>query len=139
MIMRLAIHQADAFDRELELTSADFRIGRGPENKVVLVDPTKAVSRKHAELRYEDGHYVLLDLRSQNGIWCNGRRQAKITMEPGTPVTIGSYTLTLVGAPEVTDETLVAPRSAQLVTAEPSKRSPAKPEQPRPAPGLIAS
>ena len=60
----------------------DLRVGRGEQNDVVLPDSDKAVSRFHAELRYENGVYILVDANSPNGIWVNGLREAEIAKAP---------------------------------------------------------
>ena len=59
-----------------------FRIGRSEQNDLVLEDPGKAVSRNHAEIRYEGGRYVLADLESQNGIWVAGTRVPFVVLDP---------------------------------------------------------
>ncbi len=90
---RLLIHKDGRLEREIDLGERDLRIGRGAENEIHLEDPTKAVSRFHAELRVEGGQYVLLDLNSQNGTWLAGQRVQRAVLEPGMRVTIGPYTL----------------------------------------------
>ena len=53
----------------------NLRIGRAPDNDLVLDDPL--VSRYHAELRKRPaGGYEIADLGSQNGTFVNGRRIA---------------------------------------------------------------
>jgi len=64
----------DGAERTVDLTGRDLKIGRAPENDLVLPDPAKGVSRMHAELRYENGQYVIVDLNSQNGTWVGGHR-----------------------------------------------------------------
>jgi hypothetical protein len=56
------------------------RIGRGPENDLVLVDP--AVSRSHAQLESDPGgRLVLRDLESRNGIRLGPTRVATAAVE----------------------------------------------------------
>jgi pSer/pThr/pTyr-binding forkhead associated (FHA) protein len=47
-------------------------IGRAPESQVVLTLPS--VSRHHARIFYEGGHYWIKDLDSANGTSINGKR-----------------------------------------------------------------
>lgn len=127
---KLAIRCGETLDREIELSDRDLRIGRGDQNDVVLVDETKAVSRFHAELRHDSGRYTLIDLNSQNGIWAGGRRQQKITLVPGMPVTVGTYTLVLQG------EVLAAGQpkpSDTLVQVAEKRSSVGAPPRPKPA------
>lgn len=90
---RLLIYKEGRLEREMDLAERDLRIGRGAENEIHLEDPTKAVSRFHAELRFENGQYVLLDLNSQNGTWLGGQRVQRAVLEAGMQVSIGPYTL----------------------------------------------
>lgn len=159
-MQKLVIRRDGALEKEVELAQRDLRIGRGEQNDIVLTDATKGVSRVHAELRYENGRYALIDLNSQNGIWAQGQRQQKITLEPGVPVTVGSFTLELEGpasapagetVPAAADAmaTLVhssqikrAPAPAAVVTPQRARSSAAKGGTDKagqaPAPGLIA-
>jgi tetratricopeptide (TPR) repeat protein len=76
-----------------------MRIGRAPENDIVLEDTNKGVSRTHAEIRHEEGRYVILDLNSQNGVWIRDRRVKVEPLPADEPVTVGPYRLVLLAAP----------------------------------------
>jgi serine phosphatase RsbU (regulator of sigma subunit) len=52
-----------------------FRIGRAPDNHLVLRD--SRISRNHAQISQEDGHFILEDLRSRHGVLVNGERVEK--------------------------------------------------------------
>jgi hypothetical protein len=67
-------------------------IGRSREADIVLQDPN--VSRRHAEVRREDGAWQIVDLGSTNGIKVNGRRVDHQPLRPGDQVTIGVTDLT---------------------------------------------
>ena len=49
-----------------------FVIGR--ESDCHLAIPSPGVSKRHAELRLQDGQWSIEDLRSRNGTWVNGQR-----------------------------------------------------------------
>ncbi|MBV9819562.1 MAG: FHA domain-containing protein [Solirubrobacterales bacterium] len=70
---------------------AELLVGRHPACDVVLHDPT--VSRRHARLRFRDGHWVLQDLDSTNGSRVNRRRVVRCRLEPGDQVRLGSQRL----------------------------------------------
>jgi pSer/pThr/pTyr-binding forkhead associated (FHA) protein len=55
---------------------------------VVLADP--AVSRKHAAIRKVDGSYELADLGSTNGVYVNGHKVPKKTLEIGDIIRVGN-------------------------------------------------
>jgi hypothetical protein len=117
-VAKLIIYRGDTLDREIELGERSARIGRGDQNEIVLPDPAKSVSRFHAELRFEQGSFTIVDLNSQNGIWVAGRRVHQAILEPDVPVVLGTYRLMLRKdapplPPEVGDVTmLAAPRPA---------------------------
>jgi pSer/pThr/pTyr-binding forkhead associated (FHA) protein len=67
-------------------------VGRSREADIVLQDPN--VSRRHAELRREDGGWQIVDLGSTNGIKVHGRRVSDQPLRPGDQVTIGVTDLT---------------------------------------------
>jgi pSer/pThr/pTyr-binding forkhead associated (FHA) protein len=90
---RLLVFVEDAVHRAIELTQKGLTIGRGPANDLVLADADRLVSRFHAEVRWENGRYVLLDLGSQNGTWMDERRVDRVELQPGLLVVIGPYRL----------------------------------------------
>jgi pSer/pThr/pTyr-binding forkhead associated (FHA) protein len=67
-------------------------LGRSRECEVVLADPN--VSRKHAEVRWDGGRWVIADLGSTNGVKVNGRRVDRAQLEPGDRITLGLTELT---------------------------------------------
>jgi ABC-type multidrug transport system ATPase subunit len=73
-----------------------LRIGRSPENEVVLDD--LGVSRNHAELRKSaSGKYEIIDLGSHNGTFVNGERVHRAELAESDLVTIGNATFRLAG------------------------------------------
>jgi pSer/pThr/pTyr-binding forkhead associated (FHA) protein len=98
-VASLAVYRGEKLLRQVELGKARTRIGRGSANEVVLEDPDKRVSRSHAEILYEAGSYVVVDLDSQNGVWIADRRVKRGPLPVDVPVTIGPYRLRLVPDP----------------------------------------
>jgi pSer/pThr/pTyr-binding forkhead associated (FHA) protein len=70
-------HETRAFLRSggkrHEVRSSPLVIGRSRECDIPLDDPN--VSRRHAELRPEEGTYWIVDLDSTNGIEVNGKTE----------------------------------------------------------------
>jgi tetratricopeptide (TPR) repeat protein len=95
---KLLIFRGEALHDERELTGQTVRIGRAPQNDVVLEDPGKGVSRNHAEIRFDGGRYSLVDLQSQNGIWVAGTRVPSVVLDPDVVATVGPFRL-MVKAP----------------------------------------
>jgi hypothetical protein len=69
------------------LSGSRFVIGRSRDADLMLDDPN--VSRRHAELRRQEGAWVVADLASTNGVKVNGRRVAEQALNPGDEITVG--------------------------------------------------
>ncbi len=74
------------------LSGSRVVIGRSRECDVALDDAN--ISRRHAELRQEDGGWVVADLGSTNGIKLNGQRVEQARLEPGDELRVGVTDLT---------------------------------------------
>jgi hypothetical protein len=74
------------------LSGSKVVLGRSRECDIVVSDPN--VSRRHAELRRDDGRWSIVDLGSTNGIKVNGRRVSDATLREGDRVTLGVTDLT---------------------------------------------
>ena len=74
--------------RRREVDTDRVVIGRAKDCDVQLSDPN--VSRRHAELRRENGDYWIVDLGSTNGMEVNGRQLERAQLESGDTITLGS-------------------------------------------------
>jgi Protein of unknown function (DUF3662)/FHA domain len=71
------------------LSGSRVLIGRSRDCDIVLEDPN--ASRRHAELRNEDGRWVVADLGSTNGVKVNGRRvDGAQSLHAGDAIELGS-------------------------------------------------
>jgi len=52
--------------------------------------PDESISRRHAEIRHEDGEYWVVDLGSMNGTRVNGKRVDRARLADGDTIAIGS-------------------------------------------------
>jgi hypothetical protein len=77
--------------KAFELSKDRVIIGRLPESDVTVPDP--GVSRRHAEIRRQDGGYLVADLGSTNGTMVNEARVNERTLENGDRITVGSTVL----------------------------------------------
>lgn len=66
-------------------------IGRHPRCDVVIDNET--VSRRHAQLTFRDGGWILQDLRSTNGTRLNGQHVGRCRLRPGDQLGLGSQLL----------------------------------------------
>jgi len=66
-------------------------IGRNQVNQMVL--PSQSVSNYHAQIYFEDGRYMLKDLKSTNGTFINGIKVDKKGLQPGDEIRISQTVL----------------------------------------------
>jgi hypothetical protein len=71
-----------------------FIIGRSDEVELTLPDP--GVSRKHASISEEEGHVVVRDLESLNGIFVNDHHVKEYQLQDGDIITIPPFSLQIV-------------------------------------------
>lgn len=76
--------------REFEFEQDLIRIGRMPDSDVNF-DPEVDLdaSGRHAEIRNEDGRYLLIDTGSRNGTWLNGQRIKHAALNRGDEIEFG--------------------------------------------------
>ena len=68
-----------------------FCIGRAADCDLVLEG--RGISRRHVELIYQSGRFVVNDLESLNGIRVNGYKVARVLLEDGDEIKIGDASL----------------------------------------------
>jgi pSer/pThr/pTyr-binding forkhead associated (FHA) protein len=78
-------------ERAFYLTHSVTVLGRAAEADLRLNDP--GVSRRHAEIRLENGAFVVLDLGSTNGIRVNQVPVVRSVLRNSDRVELGSTTL----------------------------------------------
>jgi tetratricopeptide (TPR) repeat protein len=106
-VARLILSRNGQTVSDTPLAAERLRVGRGPECDIPLADPTKTVSRLHAEVFAEGTGHVIVDLGSENGTWVDGRRVDRVALLAGVSVSIGPYVLTCVD--HHTDATVYRP------------------------------
>jgi hypothetical protein len=62
-------------------------IGRASSCDIALSDQT--VSRRHAQLLFRDGAWIVNDLASRNGVTVNGRQVGRCQLRPGDRLGLG--------------------------------------------------
>lgn len=80
--------KSQRFDR------APVSVGRAPENDLVLLDPL--VSRRHFEIRVEEGRMVVVDLGSSGGTAVDGRPAGRAAIYRGSVIRAGGTTLRIL-------------------------------------------
>jgi pSer/pThr/pTyr-binding forkhead associated (FHA) protein len=69
-------------------------MGRKLDNHIVLNDPR--VSRNHAQIRFVDNHYILLDLNSTGGTMVNGKTISKSVLYSGDTISLAGLEIKFV-------------------------------------------
>ena len=72
----------------IPLTRDVTRLGRHLDNDVVLQE--ESVSRNHAEIRCENGKYILHDLLSTSGTFVNSRRIERCVLNSGDLISLAN-------------------------------------------------
>jgi len=106
-------------------------LGREAGNQIVINDAE--ISRKHIQLVFQGGKYILTDLGSTNGTFVNGQRlTGQHILQPGEVVSLGEQINLLFEAVTVSD-----PNATMLSSSKPArstKAAQAAPPPPAPAP-----
>lgn len=73
--------------RNLSLADDEYLMGRGESNTVVLSDAS--ISKRHARLIYENGHWTINDLHSRNGTFVNALVITEAQLQNGDRIALG--------------------------------------------------
>jgi adenylate cyclase len=89
------IYRPDGASSVVECTRPLIRIGRGDDNEIVLEDPSRSVSRFHAQLATDPaGQPILTDQKSANGTFVNEQIvDGPVALAQDDVVRIGPYRL----------------------------------------------
>jgi len=84
----LLLMEGDLDESEFILAE-NTSIGRSPSNDICLKE--SKVSRQHAAINLRGHNYVMIDLKSSNGILINGRKVEEAVLNDGDEITVGSF------------------------------------------------
>jgi pilus assembly protein CpaF len=113
--------------RRLDFDKSQVTIGRVQGNDVIL--PKGNVSKRHARIVVKDGKFILVDLKSTNGTYVNGRKiTSPLVVKETDKIYIGDF---ILGVTEVGTSAVVP--SAPEPTAPPERAA----SQPAPPPPSI--
>lgn len=94
----VVIAEKEGAERRVTFSEAEVTIGRVPGNDVVL--PKGNVSKRHSRIVLKDNRFIVVDLKSTNGTYVNGRKiTSPLVVKEGDKIYVGDYVLTLEGAP----------------------------------------
>lgn len=87
----LVVASGPASGQQVPLGGQPLWIGRSPDCALQLNDPR--ISRRHAQIRREEGYHLLEDLDSKNGTLVNQDRITSRRLEPGDTIQLGGTLL----------------------------------------------
>lgn len=94
IIHLLGAKETNEFPPEVfALKEDELYIGRLPSCKITMNDDS--ISRLHARIYKQDGHWWIEDIRSRNGIFINGRSVSNAKLVEGDIITTGDVHFTL--------------------------------------------
>lgn len=92
MMLSLVVTERGGDQRRMTFDKEEITIGRIQGNDIIL--PKGNVSKRHSRIVAKDGKWVLLDLKSTNGTYVNGRRIASAqVVQEADKIFIGDFIL----------------------------------------------
>lgn len=78
----------------LPITQGTVTIGRHPSNNLIITDPR--VSRWHAQLRFEDGEFVIYDMDAKFGTCVNNEQIQRCVLRSGDTISLANTPLLFI-------------------------------------------
>ena len=120
----VVVNEKGGDSRRLDFDKPEVTIGRVQGNDIIL--PKGNVSKRHSRIVLKDGKFIIVDLKSTNGTYVNGR---KIT----TPLVIKGSDKVYIG------DFILAVEEGEVAASEtPATMSPRRPTAPPPPPSRTA-
>lgn len=109
-MLKLIIEDDEGRKTVVPFVREEITIGRQEGNTIRLTE--RNVSRRHARLVRQDGHVLVEDLGSYNGIHVNGERiKLPVPVQDGDLIQIGDYDLAIQADPNARDAPSEPPRA----------------------------
>jgi pilus assembly protein CpaF len=95
-MIKLTMTEKGGEPKALSFDKDEVTIGRVSGNDIVL--PKGNVSKRHTRLSLKDGHVEIIDLKSTNGTFVNGKKITEMTLVGSTDrVYVGDFLITVSG------------------------------------------
>ncbi|HVV82337.1 MAG TPA: FHA domain-containing protein, partial [Kofleriaceae bacterium] len=86
----IVITEKGGEQRRINFNKAEITIGRVQGNDIVL--PKGNVSKRHARIVLKDGKFIIVDLKSTNGTYVNGRKiTSPLVVKEADKIYIGDF------------------------------------------------
>lgn len=135
---QLVMHSGPTPGKTFPLEGDVLTIGREASNAVAINDAE--VSRKHTQLVFQGGKYIITDLGSTNGTFVNGQRlTGQHVLQPGEIISLGEQISLLyeVVAKVDPNATMISSAARVVVPPAPAPIPAAAPPQPQQYAGQI--
>ncbi len=94
-MITVVITEKGGAQRRLEFDKPEITIGRTKGNDIML--PKGNVSKRHSRIVLKDGRFIVVDLKSTNGTYVNGRKiTSPVVVRGEDKVYVGDFVLSLV-------------------------------------------
>jgi pilus assembly protein CpaF len=124
----ILIQEKGGEQRRMVFNKPEVTIGRVQGNDIVL--PKGNVSKRHARIVLKDGKFIIVDLKSTNGTYVNGRKiTSPLVVKDSDKIYIGDF---IVGVDEAASNEGDLP--SEPATTPPGDRAPATPDARPPRP-----
>ncbi len=133
----IIIQEKGGEQRRMVFNKPEVTIGRVQGNDIVL--PKGNVSKRHARIVLKDGKFIIVDLKSTNGTYVNGRKiTSPLVLKDTDKVYIGDF---IVGVDEAganegdgPSETTTSPPGSERPVPMPPDARPPRPTEAQPMP-----
>jgi pilus assembly protein CpaF len=130
----ILIQEKGGEQRRMVFNKPEVTIGRVQGNDIVL--PKGNVSKRHARIVLKDGKFIIVDLKSTNGTYVNGRKiTSPLVVKDSDKIYIGDFIVGVDEAASVDSDGA----SSESSTTPPGERAPATPSARPPAPATEAT
>jgi pSer/pThr/pTyr-binding forkhead associated (FHA) protein len=130
---QLVMHSGPTPGKTFPLEGDILTIGREASNAVAINDAE--VSRKHTQLIFQGGKYIITDLGSTNGTFVNGQRlTGQHVLQPGEIISLGEQISLLYESVAQVDPnaTMISSAARVVVPPAPAPVAAAAPPPPQP-------
>ena len=104
----VSITEKGGNQRTMDFSKPEVHIGRVQGNDIIL--PKGNVSKRHARIVLKEGRLIIVDLKSTNGTYVNGRKiTSPLVVKSGDKIYIGDFILGVEGG---ADEAAAGQRAA---------------------------
>lgn len=124
-VLSLLVEQTNFLhEPRIALQGKFCQIGRGQNNDIVLSD--SSVSKKHAQLAFNNEQWVITDLNSSNGVLINDQRTEDAILQNGDRVKVGRLEFLFESDNDVTSGERLASVLFDEATSQQHKAGPAQ-------------